>query len=131
MILLDIILLITRLILLMGRKLFFFKIMVKVNRPIQLWRTNCNTCRCVVSSKLYCRLCFESFCFDCVVFSQRHFVCPNPNHFRRYGGIGIQVCCKCQSCRFLRRQCHSIQRICNFQRYCRKCKVEFGQFVGR
>ena len=76
--------------------------MVKVNRERQLWVLNCNTCGKEVISKLYCRSCFEGYCFDCVVFKQPHFSCPISSHVKG-GIIGIQICCKCQCCRYLRR----------------------------
>ena len=79
--------------------------MVKVNRERQLWVLNCNTCGKEVISKIYCRSCFEGFCFDCVVFKQPHFSCPISSHVKG-GIIGIQICCKCQCCRYLRRQCN-------------------------
>ena len=104
--------------------------MVNVNRERQLWVFNCNTCGKEVISKLYCRSCFEGFCFDCVVYNQPHFSCPISAHVK--GSIvEIQICCKCQRCRYLRRQFSIVQRKCKYQRNCRKCKLEFGRFVGR
>ena len=76
--------------------------MVKVNRESQLWTINCNTCGRVVQSKIYCRSCFEGFCFNCTIYRQPHFSCPFSSHFVGLGTmIGIQICCRCKRCRLI------------------------------